>query len=438
MRKLKKVDGMDYKYKKIVQNISEIDETIFINLIIDLYNLTDLKTTFTFLTNHDFQNLVFEIMYLIKNSEANANLFFKDLIQKNTDKIEAVLNTNKIDSLEKFKNLISGDIPVYNNFNISDSMYILYKNTSKNYNKQFYNLALEQLEKRNSDFLEKDDKKELEKIVKLSGVLKNSLVENELNMFLTKSYSITKEKEEECLENIAYVLNAKRNTAEKTITFNEGIGLFLYSNLESIERMKKTFEVIDIEITALLNNSFKKFLDNTKDYYLIEKAKEIVTENIALKNEIKTVSETEIIIDKKIIAENSELQKENYYLKNLLEKQEQKIKELEEELSRNKEIVEDLNIEIDNSITSVVDISDKKIIVLGGRWKGKKLQNSNIKTISAEDIFKNIDSLKNYDLVIFDTSRNSHTNFNKLKSVTKNYYLISKSSENEIMNLFQN
>lgn len=437
MRKLKKIDGLNYKYKKIVQKISEIDESIFIDLIIDLYNITDLKSTFSFLVNHDFQHLIFEIMYLIKGYENNANLIIENFIKRNTSKIELSLDKLKIDSEEKFLNLIKQDIPIYHSMNISDSMYIFYAHTSKNYNKQYYNLSLELLKQKKEVFYKKSENKEFEKIVELKGTLKDSLVENELNMFLRKDYNISKEEEDEYLDYISNILNGTRDKINKTIAFDEGLGLFLHSNLEEIERMKRTFEVIDIEITTLLNNSFKRFLDNSKDYYLLEEVKKIVLENETLKNEIKTVKEKEVVIDESISKENKQLQKENYYLKTQNEKLELKIRELQDELNRNKEIIEDLEIEIEERKIDKIDISDKKIIVLGGHWKTKKLS-LNIKTIPAEDILKSIDSLKSYDLVIFDTSRNSHINFNKLKSVTKDFYLINKSSEEEILNIFEN
>ncbi|MGL5935819.1 MAG: hypothetical protein ACRCZI_09380 [Cetobacterium sp.] len=436
MRKLKKTDELNYKYKKIVQNILAIDESIFIDLIIDLYNITDLKSTFSFLVNHDFQHLIFEIMYLIKSYENNANFIIENIIKRNSSKIELSLNKLKIDSEEKFLELIKQDIPIYHSMNISDSMYIFYAHTSKNYNKQYYNLSLELLKQKKEEFYKKSKNKEFEKIVELEGTLKNSLVENELNMFLRKDYNLSKEEEDKHLDYISNILNGTRDKINKTITFDEGVGLFLHSNLEDMERMKKTFEVINIEITTLLNNSFKRFLDNSKDYYLLEEVNKIVLENKNLKSEIKIVKEKEVVIDESIEKENKQLQKENYYLKTKAENLELKIKELQEELNRNKEITENLEVEIEDRKIVKIDISDKKIVVLGGHWKSKKLT-LNIKTIPAEDILKSIDSLKSYDIVIFDTSRNSHINYNKLKSVTKDFYLINKSSEEDILKIFE-
>ncbi|MGL6024914.1 MAG: hypothetical protein ACRC0F_09875, partial [Cetobacterium sp.] len=219
MRKLKKINGLHYKYQKLVDELKKINETLFIDLIIDLYNLTDLKTTFTFLVNHDFQNLIFEIIYLINNSESNANLILEDMIHKNNSRVELTIKRLEIDTIDKFLEIIESESISYNKISFSDSMYVLYANTSKNYNKIFYDLSLKSLKKTN-EYFSKKPRTEFKKMIELKDNLSNSLVENELNLFFKKEYSISREQQVEMLENISDLLKAEWKRDEKKIIFD--------------------------------------------------------------------------------------------------------------------------------------------------------------------------------------------------------------------------
>ena len=173
----------------------------------------------------------------------------------------------------------------------------------------------------------------------------------------------------------------------------------------------------------------------------------VTKENQSLKNKVELLQrELELSLEKKIIvtndedliARNKELEKENYYLKYQNEKLQLKLQELENELNINKTIVEEL--EISQEIPPKdPKMNPKNIVVLGGKWTYEKIKSSNlpITFIRSEDILKSMSGIKKYDLIIFDTSRNSHIFFNKLKSVTHNFYLISHSSIEEIQKIIQ-
>ena len=132
------------------------------------------------------------------------------------------------------------------------------------------------------------------------------------------------------------------------------------------------------------------------------------------------------------------LEKENYYLKSQVEKLELENAELLQTIKELKEIVEDLPITIDKiEPTNVYE--GQSIVVVGGHWSEKEKDNVRVSYIAdfieAEDIIKYTNRIKNYDLIVFDTSRNSHINFNRLKNNSK-LRLISMSKKDRIDELF--
>ena len=87
------------------------------------------------------------------------------------------------------------------------------------------------------------------------------------------------------------------------------------------------------------------------------------------------------------------------------------------------------------------DLQNKNIIVLGGKWNSKNrgevesyidFKNATVEFIEANRIFRNSEKIKNKDIVIFDTSYNSHSAFYKVKSLTDNLLYINKSNIEEI------
>ena len=58
-----------------------------------------------------------------------------------------------------------------------------------------------------------------------------------------------------------------------------------------------------------------------------------------------------------------------------------------------------------------------------------------IEFINAKEVFRNSDKLKNSDIIIFDTSYNSHSAYYKLKSYGLKIYRISTSNLEKIKKL---
>lgn len=60
-----------------------------------------------------------------------------------------------------------------------------------------------------------------------------------------------------------------------------------------------------------------------------------------------------------------------------------------------------------------------------------------IEFIKADEIFRNAEKIKNSDLIIFDTSLNSHAGYYKIKNFNIETLHLRKSSKKEIEKLFE-
>ena len=202
----------------------------------------------------------------------------------------------------------------------------------------------------------------------------------------------------------------------------------------------KLFDIIQTNITHI-NNFFQKI------QYFLKKEQELKEENrkLKLKNknlqvELKKIKQINNSKTNKNDSEKQikDLSNINYHLEVRIEKLEEIIANYEEEKELNKTIIESVQIPQSEKSTKI-DIDFQDIMILGGFWNSKSKEevqaafiNSNISFIEAEKIIRNSDKISNADLIIFDTSKNSHAIYNKVKSVNKNLIHISKSNLLEI------
>ena len=145
---------------------------------------------------------------------------------------------------------------------------------------------------------------------------------------------------------------------------------------------------------------------------------------------------------------NKEAEKTIEKQKKKIEKLNIQIKELQKEIENmeqdeNVEVVENLNIK-ELSEEKTIDLTNQNVKVVGGRWSQKVIEKAEkyakekgfkIEFIHATAVFRNSDKLKNSDIVIFDTSYNSHSAYYKLKSCGLKIYRISTSNLDRIKNL---
>lgn len=210
----------------------------------------------------------------------------------------------------------------------------------------------------------------------------------------------------------------------KLESFNLNFGL-LHGNLKRIDGYLKDIEKIQEESkrTAEESKAIKSENENLKRINDFQKAK-----ILAYESEEKD----------KLIKES---QKEINYLYGQIESLQEQIKNIEQD--ENNTIEENIKIEeIEKQIEKEkTDLQNKNIIVLGGKWNSKNrgevesyidAENATVEFIEANKIFRNSEKIANKDIVVFDTSFNSHAAYYKVKSITENLMYINKSNIEEI------
>ena len=136
-----------------------------------------------------------------------------------------------------------------------------------------------------------------------------------------------------------------------------------------------------------------------------------------------------------------EQQKEMNYLYGQIESLQERINNIEQD--EKLEIEENIKIEEieQQKEEEKREIKNKNIVILGGKWNSKNRgevesyidsKNATVEFIEANRIFRNSQKISNKDIVIFDTSYNSHSAFYKVKSITENLMYINKSNIDEI------
>ena len=136
-----------------------------------------------------------------------------------------------------------------------------------------------------------------------------------------------------------------------------------------------------------------------------------------------------------------EQQKEMNYLYGQIESLQEQIKNIEQD--EKLEIEENIKIEEieQQEEKEKREIANKNIVILGGKWNSKNRgevesyidsENATVEFFEANRIFRNSEKIANKDIVIFDTSYNSHAAFYKVKSIARNIIYINKANIEEI------
>lgn len=431
MKKLKKT-GLNRKIKRILTELNDVSEMMICDVIASNFTLLIMNEYFDKIESYD--EGVIETAKVIINELSMANRIVMDLIKFNDLNIKNFLNLS-IEELEiEFD---KGLVPAYHNvFAISPDMLIFYYISHNLPKDEKYNFAVKYNKKEEENY--KQFSETYQKAIHLKGQ-ENSVFEQSINEFY---YGLEKEfyhvPEEEVIKDLcdrykAEYIDGKLLISPQILKFydNEASRIATYQNFQDIT----SYTLFTLDKKAM------KYLENTKDNVeLYRTIENLNKDNDFLKNENKFLREeisksSEIGADKKEIVK---LEQENYYLKAQLEKLEAKNKELEDTIFELKEIQEDLTLNTPKVIPTNI-YSGEKLIIVGGHWHKRdkdKLRKFYLADfIEAEDIMKYTERIKNYDFVIFDTSRNSHTNYNRLKNL-KNFRLISKSKKESIDDLF--
>jgi hypothetical protein F3_00292 len=222
---------------------------------------------------------------------------------------------------------------------------------------------------------------------------------------------------------IVFFENKTLEIFNKLESFNLNFGL-LHGNLKRIEKYLKDIEKIQEESKKTVEESkiIKVENENLKKINDFQKAKILAYES---KEQDKLVKEQ---------------QKEINYLYGQIESLQEQIKNIEQD--ENNTIEENIKIEeIVEEEKEKTDLQNKNVVILGGKWNSKNRgevesyidsENATVEFVEANKIFRSSEKIANKDIVIFDTSYNSHAAFYKIKSIGKNIIYINKSNLNEI------
>ena len=429
------------KISLLIEKLKSINENIFFDLLADNFNNELLEKKFGKPFNKNSIFFEREIDIIGKIDESNKD-FLRKIIETNNSYVEKkCLNFVKEDYLREFQR---DKILRVNGRGLNPEQMIMYVlSTNKlaeflDFFKEEYFKYIEKLEENKQEILGKETflKEAVEE-------LENEDFEKEFQESISAKYINVKKRNLEKLSQ-KYGLefdeeNRKFNVSAEFISFFD-------------EKMKEYF---------LMRKNFKRGFEffNINSYKVSEKERdleEIITDIEGIEQENKFLNS----LCDKLEEENKKLKEDlrkhrNKEAEKTIEKQKKeieklniRIKSLEKEIENmeqdeNIEVVENVNIK-ELSEEKTIDLTNQNVKVVGGRWSQKVIEKAEkyakekgfkIEFIHATAVFRNSDKLKNSDIVIFDTSYNSHSAYYKLKSCGLKIYRISTSNLDRIKNL---
>ena len=422
----------------LIEKLKSINENIFFDLLIDNFNNELLEKKFRKPFNENSIFFEREIDIVGKINESNKD-FLKKLIEMNNSYVEKkCMNFTKEDYLKEFQR---DKILRVNGRGLNPEQMIMYVLSTDNmtelleFFKEEYSKYIEKLEDNRQKIMEKESF--LEKALK---ELENDNFEKEFQEYIDTKYKNVKKRN---LEKLSQKYNLEFQKEDKNFivsadflsffdekmkeyfsmreTFRRGFEFFNINSYKVSEKERDLEEIItEIEGTEQEN----RFL-NLKNDRLEE-------ENRKLKEDLKKHRNKEA--EKTIEKQKKEIEKLNLQIKYL----EQEIENMEQD--ENLEVVENINIK-ELSEEKKIDLTNQNVKVIGGRWSQKVIEKAEkyaeekgfrIEFIHATAVFRNSDKLKNSDIIIFDTSYNSHSAYYKLKSHGLKIYRISTSNLDKI------
>ena len=429
------------KISLLIEKLKSINENIFFDLLVDNFNNELLEKKFGKPFNKNSIFFEREIDVIGKTDESNKD-FLRKIVETNNSYVEKkCLNFVKEDYLREFQR---DKILRVNGRGLNPEQMIMYVlSTNKlveflDFFKEEYFKYIEKLKENKQEILGKETflKEAMEE-------LENEDFEKEFQESISVKYKNVKKRNLEKLSQ-KYGLEfdeegRKFNVSAEFISFFD-------------EKMKEYF---------LMRKNFKRGFEffNINSYKVSEKERdleEIITDIEGIEQENKFLNS----ICDKLEEENKKLKEDlrkhrNKEAEKTIEKQKKeieklniRIKSLEKEIENmeqdeNIEIVENVNIK-ELSEEKTIDLTNQNVKVVGGRWSQKVIEKAEkyakekgfkIEFIHATTVFRNSDKLKNSDIVIFDTSYNSHSAYYKLKSCGLKIYRISTSNLDRIKNL---
>lgn len=418
--------------KKLIEKLKEIDQNILIDLIYANFNELELEKAFRFERKMNFNDIV---IYLVKELFDGDPLNRMETIIKYNNEYVELNRYNELTEKELKKEFSKNQSKGINGTGITPEQLILYFFTNSKLDS--INFLIKSYKKtiRNMEFYKKDT---TTKMPKLPSLLDTTTFKKEFEFAIQNGYT---EYNDIDFEALGKDFNLSYNKENKTYIVPQGFLLFFNAKIleifSKLDFFNSAYGVLHGNINKI-NHQLKLMVKDreklAKERELIKKEKQQY-KNIEVQNK-KLLKEIEKIKNNEIISENERLKKENNYLFSRIEKLENEIKEILED--EENEIVENIEVEFfDPAKIKFENFKNKKIKLIGGKWNSKSKEevelffdgeNSEIEFIPADKFFRKFKSLKTVDLIIFDTSYNSHKAFYKLKTLNNEKMIISASN----------
>ena len=424
---------------QLIKKLQEINEHIIIDLIVDNFNEHMLNSAFKVDTTLSL-GYSDKIIYITKNILAGNEKYLNTLINYNN----SYIIENSFDKLteEEYKEKCpNNEVRSLTDSGINAEQMILYIMTTgkmKNkleFFKEFYKEDLKKVEKYTKDTLSQKPE--------MLELLQGTQFEMEFQEFINNNY---KGIDKIDFEGLSDRYRIKYNNFNDTYTVPSGFVVFFENKTMEIFNKLESFNLN----FGLLHGNLKRIDGYLRNIEKIqEESKRTAEESKTLKAENENLKKVNEFQKAKILAYESgekdklikESQKEINYLYGQIESLKEQIKNIEQD--ENNTIEENIKIEeIEKQIEKEkTDLQNKNIIVLGGKWNSKNRgkvesyidsKNATVEFIEANKIFRNSEKIANKDIVIFDTSYNSHSAFYKVKSIARNIIYINKSNIDEI------
>lgn len=429
------------KISLLIEKLKSINENIFFDLLVDNFNNELLEKKFGKPFNKNSIFFEREIDVIGKTDESNKD-FLRKIVETNNSYVEKkCLNFAKEDYLREFQR---DKILRVNGRGLNPEQMIMYVlSTNKlvellDFFKEEYFKYIEKLEENKQEILGKEaflkeaveelENEDFEKEFQESISAKYKNVKKRNLEKLSQKYGLEFDEEDRkfnvSAEFISFFDEKMKEYFLMRKNFKRGFEFFNINSYKFSEKERDLEEIItDIEGIEQEN----KFLNS-----LCDKLEE---ENKKLKEDLRKHRNKED--EKTIEKQKKEIEKLNIRIKSL----EKEIENMEQD--ENIEVVENVNIK-ELSEEKTIDLTNQNVKVVGGRWSQKVIEKAEkyakekgfeIEFIHATAVFRNSDKLKNSDIVIFDTSYNSHSAYYKLKSCGLKIYRISTSNLDRIKNL---
>lgn len=430
---------------RVIDELLKIDKMIFLDILSTFYNDVNISNIGKYIPNGlGISPIITEAHRRIVNKIMNYKEILSQIQINITEYIitSEFLNLDETELLEICKD--SFRYPTAGNGVNAEHLLLYYYSKNKYQGeiieklKKVYIDSLQEVENYHKNF----------KDIELNG-LKNSEIETVFNeIFFENNLHISYYEKD--FKELAEKFGAEYDEEKKVVNnLRRGVLFFLEYKLTDVVEAEKNN---NFYYNKIIENSLRIDVAREKLTSKIQEFNKIKIENeeVKRKNRLfsKHIKELEKI-EKTVVITNNEselksLSKENYYLKTRIEELEKHIAELEEEKTINQEIAENIKIE-DKIIELKREIPEyKNIIVLGGNWNSKSkseveelLINNSIEFIEADRTIRSFDKIRNADIVIFDTSKNAHKYYYKVKNIECKLLFISKSNLEEVKKIFE-